>query len=280
MWVPIPVLPRPGAWLAHVTLADRPEAVAKVKLARALDEANALTAAGLAVGDYSVAHAAVIVRALVDLPADLEPDLVARAEKTMIEEAVHLTPKQLRTVGRHLLEVVAPRKNTKPEPDPVTGRVPDHATRMGHGLCEVLEHLPTDGYGDHGGLAAALVVTLDHEVLKTGLGAATLVDGTEVSSGEARRLACDAGIIPAVLGGTSAGTALWATSRRITSVSAHTRTGFPLKLLPRHSFGRAPAPAADGTGATLVNRTNDRRSSRRSAWASRTRRSPHRWPRG
>ena len=92
--------------------------------------------------------------------------------------------------------LIAPRKTATPEPDPVTGRTPDHATRMGQGLCEILEHLPIDGYGDHGGVAATLILTLDHEVLKTGLGAAALVDGTEVSPGEARRLACGAGIIP------------------------------------------------------------------------------------
>jgi hypothetical protein len=39
--------------------------------------------------------------------------------------------------------------------------------------------------------------------LKTGLGAAALVDGTEISPGEARRLGCGAGVIPAVLGGAS-----------------------------------------------------------------------------
>jgi hypothetical protein len=255
-----------GAWLSHVTLVDRPEAAAKVKLARAFDDERALTAAGLAAGDYSTAHAAVITSAIADLPTDLEPDLVARAEKTLVEEAHHLTPKQLRQVGRHLLEVVAPdvveaeerdrldradaaafasarlsmrslgdgttqgwfrlpdlhagllktaveaviaprktrSKSTKPAPDPVTGTMPDHPTRMGQGFCEILEHLPTDEYGEHGGLAATLVVTLDHEVLSTGLGAAALVYGTPVSPGEARRLACGAGIIPAVLGGTSA----------------------------------------------------------------------------
>jgi len=250
-----------GAWLSHVTLADRPETAAKVKLARALDEELASTRQGLAAGDYSAAHATVITRALADLPAGLEPDLVARAEKTLVEGAHHLTPKQLRQVSRHLLEVVAPevldarekdrldrqdaaafanarlsmrslgdgtsqgwfrlpdlhagilktaveaviapRKNAKPEPDAITGQVPDHATRMGQGLCEILEHLPTDGYGDHGGLAATLVLTLDHEVLKTGLGSAALGDGTPVSPGETRRLACGAGIIPAVLGGPS-----------------------------------------------------------------------------
>ena len=100
--------------------------------------------------------------------------------------------------------LAAPRKNDAPEPDPVTGRTPDYGTRAGQALCQILEHLPTDGYGEHGGLAATLIVTLDHDMLKTGLGAAAMVDGTEVSPGEARRLACGAGIIPAVLGGTSA----------------------------------------------------------------------------
>jgi hypothetical protein len=99
--------------------------------------------------------------------------------------------------------IIAPRKHEF-EPDPLTGRPPDHATKMGQGFCELLEHLPVDGHGEHGGLAATLLVTLDHNVLKTGLGAAALVDGTEISPGEARRLACGAGIIPAVLGGPSA----------------------------------------------------------------------------
>jgi hypothetical protein len=262
-----------AAWLAHQTLADRPETAAKVKLARALDQDHPGVATGLAAGDYSVAHAAVMVRALAelpvdlpaDLPADLDPGLLDRAEKTLVEEAHHLTPKQLRTVGRHLLDVIAPevleareqdrldradaaafaaarlsmrangdgtttgwfripdlhaallktavealiapRKTDQPTPDRVTGRTPDHATKMGHALCEILEHLPVDGYGAHGGLAATLVVTLDHDTLKTGLGTAGLLEGSktiEIGPGEARRLACGAGIIPAVLGGPSA----------------------------------------------------------------------------
>lgn len=39
-----------GAWLAHTTLADRPETAARVRLARALDDTHALTAGGLAAG--------------------------------------------------------------------------------------------------------------------------------------------------------------------------------------------------------------------------------------
>jgi hypothetical protein len=251
-----------GAWLSHVTLADRADTMARVKLARALDDERPLTASGLAAGDYSAVHASVIVRAIDELPDSLDAALIDRAEKTLVEEAHHLTPKQLRIVGRHLLEVVAPdvadarvrdrldrqeaavyatarlrmrangdgttdgwfrlpdlhagilrsavealiapRKSEKPAPDPVTGRLPDQATRMGQGFCEILEHLPTDGYGDHGGLAATMIVTVDQEVLRSGIGSAALVDGTEISPGEARRLACGAGIIPAVLGGPSA----------------------------------------------------------------------------
>jgi hypothetical protein len=251
-----------GAWLSHSTLIDRSEAAARVRLARALDEEHAQVAAGLAAGDHSFAHAAVIHRALGDLPAVLDADLLEQAEKTMVEEAAHLTPRQLRIVGRHLLEVIAPdvaevkdkdrldrtdaaafararltlrangdgttqgwfrvpdlhagilkgaveaviapRKTDKPDPDPVTGRKPDYATSLGQGFCEVLEHLQVGGYGDHGGLAATLILTLDHETLKTGLGGAAVVDGNPIRAGEARRLACGAGIIPAVLGGCSA----------------------------------------------------------------------------
>jgi hypothetical protein len=255
-----------GAWLSHVTLADRPAAMARVKLARALDDLHPLAAAGLAAGDYSTAHATVIVKALADLPTGLDPEIRVRAEKTLVEEAAHLTPKQLRTAGAHLLDVVAPEvveateqdrldrqdaaayaraqismrslgdgttqgwfrlpdlhaqilkgaleaisaprkthgKDGQPEPDPVTGKLPDHATVLGQGLCELLEHLPVDGYGEHGGLAATLIVTLDYQTLVSGLGVAALVDGTEIGPGEARRLACGAGLIPAVLGGPSA----------------------------------------------------------------------------
>jgi hypothetical protein len=47
------------------------------------------------------------------------------------------------------------------------------------------------------------VVTIDFNDLKNDTGAATLPDGTRISAGAARRLACTAAIIPAVLGGRS-----------------------------------------------------------------------------
>ncbi len=68
--------------------------------------------------------------------------------------------------------------------------------RMGAAFCEVLEHLPTTG---HGPVAATILVHLDHDRLVDGLAAARLDTGAHISAGEARRLACEAGILPVVL---------------------------------------------------------------------------------
>jgi Domain of unknown function (DUF222) len=48
-----------------------------------------------------------------------------------------------------------------------------------------------------------LIVAIDWDALRTGLGVATLDYGTQISAAEARRWACDAKIIPVVLGGRS-----------------------------------------------------------------------------
>jgi hypothetical protein len=47
------------------------------------------------------------------------------------------------------------------------------------------------------------VVTLNLDTLRTGIGTATLDDGAPLSAATARRLACDAAILPAVLNTTS-----------------------------------------------------------------------------
>ena len=75
----------------------------------------------------------------------------------------------------------------------------DHA--RGLAFCELVEHLPTDRL--HGKVAATLVVQLDKGVLDGVLRAAGLDTGGRISAGEARRLACGAGLLPAVLGGAS-----------------------------------------------------------------------------
>jgi hypothetical protein len=72
--------------------------------------------------------------------------------------------------------------------------------RMGLGLTELIEHLPTDGFHR---IAATILVRLDYQHLLDGLASARIDTGTHISAGVARRLACDAGIVPVVLGGRS-----------------------------------------------------------------------------
>ncbi|WP_256215834.1 HNH endonuclease signature motif containing protein [Nocardioides psychrotolerans] len=52
-------------------------------------------------------------------------------------------------------------------------------------------------------MSASVVVTMDYETLLGGLKAAHLDTGTMISPGLARLLACQAGVIPVVLGGGS-----------------------------------------------------------------------------
>lgn len=77
----------------------------------------------------------------------------------------------------------------------------DWSQKYGRAFVELLEHLPTDHLS--GKVNATILVTLDHDKLKAAVGAAHLDTGHDVSASEARRLACGAGIVPAVLGGES-----------------------------------------------------------------------------
>lgn len=71
---------------------------------------------------------------------------------------------------------------------------------LGAAFTELCEHLPTDRLARSG---IGILVHIDHDRLLDKLGGATLDTGTRISAGQARRLACEAGIIPAVLGGES-----------------------------------------------------------------------------
>jgi hypothetical protein len=73
--------------------------------------------------------------------------------------------------------------------------------RLGLAFTEVVEHLPTDGFGP---VAATIIVTMTLEHLRDGLASAGLDGGARLSAGDARRMACEAGLVPGVLGGQSA----------------------------------------------------------------------------
>ena len=71
--------------------------------------------------------------------------------------------------------------------------------RRGQALCELLERMPADRLPTSGGVSATVVVLLDYDALVSGLGTARLDTGERISAGLARRLACEAGVVPAVV---------------------------------------------------------------------------------
>jgi hypothetical protein len=78
-----------------------------------------------------------------------------------------------------------------------------HRHRLGMGFAELCNHLPGDQLPGKGGLGATLMVRFDFETLLKGIKGATLSTGTRISAGQARQMACNAGIIPQVFNGKS-----------------------------------------------------------------------------
>jgi hypothetical protein len=255
------------AWWAHATGQPVPAALGVAKLAEHLDTGHEPTRVALAAGRVTTDQAKVIVAAVEELPADLDPGLVADAEHHLVGLAdldgdLRLDPRDLRIAGRKILEVIAPEVAEAHEaklleteerhaaatatftmrPDghgSMVGRfkipllhgeilakhlnaiaAPKHRRaagvegtgervarplRWGQALMEYLQtrDTTTDGSPQAGGLAATVVVTMPLETLLGADHAATLDTGETISPGTARRLACEAGIIPAVLGGPS-----------------------------------------------------------------------------
>jgi len=246
----------PAAWLAHHAKLDRGDARRRQHLARAVEARWHLIAQALRDGQVTVDHAHVITHALDDLPDDLDPGLLEQVEKHLIAEAGDYNPKQLRRLGRKVLEVLDPegaekreqklledeeraaRKRTWLRIDDLgdgtsvlRGRFPttladrlrtyldafasprqarnrmssgqDRApydVRLGRAFCSLLEHWDPNRLPIHGGAATTVMVTIDVDALRTGLGVATTGTGVPITASEARRLACTAGIIPAALG--------------------------------------------------------------------------------
>ena len=104
-------------------------------------------------------------------------------------------------LGKVIDAMSAPRRMREPSSTTGEDRSFDWRHRRGLAFAELLEHLPTDHL--HSKSAATVVVTIDHTVLAGALKAAHLDTNQTISAGEARRLACSAGILPAVLGSRS-----------------------------------------------------------------------------
>ncbi len=111
----------------------------------------------------------------------------------------YLEPEHRAAVRSLIEQLAAPRPAIAGIPDPRSGpqRNADALLEV-CGLARAAQDCPsTAGEPPH------LTVTIDWEALRTGLGVATLDYGTLISASDARRWACDAKIIPVVLGGRS-----------------------------------------------------------------------------
>ena len=82
-------------------------------------------------------------------------------------------------------------------PEPVKAAT---AVELGAAFCELLERLDGSQVPEMS-TGATVVVTMTLETLTGGLAAATLDSGDRIAAHTARRLACEAGIVPVVLGG-------------------------------------------------------------------------------
>jgi Domain of unknown function (DUF222) len=222
----------------HATKQTRPVVRRAEKLAVALTVRHHVRDA-LAAGDLVTDQARVIVQALAQLPAGLEPDLIVKAERHLVGEARHHGATALTVLGKRLLDAVAPdladaheaRLLEREEADALAGtkltmrdngrgscvgtfeistfhgaalkqllladtdaRPLQGPARMGHAFCRLIE----------GHARTTVVVTMSYESLVGDLEEAGVLDtGETISPALARRLACEAGIRPAVLGGKS-----------------------------------------------------------------------------
>lgn len=105
----------------------------------------------------------------------------------------------------YLEAYAAPRRGhldpTRDRTDRDTGERVPYAVLLGRAFCSMLESVPSQRLPRHGGSATSVVVTIAFEGLRDDLGAAGLDTGDRISAGEAIRLACNASILPVVLGG-------------------------------------------------------------------------------
>ena len=125
-----------------------------------------------------------------------EDNGVLRGTFTLPAAQGHLLKKQLMAFAapKHRAATHGPGGGTAGE------RLPG-PERLGRAFCEWIERYPADRVPNAGGVSATVVVTIPIDTLLDGLAPGVLDTGTAISPSQARRLACEAAIIPIVLGG-------------------------------------------------------------------------------
>jgi hypothetical protein len=98
-----------ATWLASETRTDPRERAGELALGLGLETRWPRVREAVADGAVNLAQARVIVHALEDVPvAEVGPEVVARAEEALVGYAATYGPRELRRLGRRILEVAAP----------------------------------------------------------------------------------------------------------------------------------------------------------------------------
>jgi hypothetical protein len=132
----------------------------------------------------------------------LLPDATAARLVTYLD--AFTSPRHSRVVEqRGTTAASRPRSRGRDAGAVVETTIPQHRAR-GQAFVALLEHLDPAKLPMHGGAATTVMVTIDHHSLTNELATAGLV-GTDdkITAAHARRLACNAQIVPVVLGGKS-----------------------------------------------------------------------------
>ncbi|NGN94212.1 DUF222 domain-containing protein [Nocardioides sp. KC13] len=104
-------------------------------------------------------------------------------------------------LATNLEAFASPRREDGTHTD--TGDYLPYDRRLGRALCQLLETLDPGRLPIHGGDATTVIVTIDLDQLRKEAGIAQIIGGSPITAAQARRLACTANILPAVLGGDS-----------------------------------------------------------------------------
>ena len=98
-----------AALMTHETRGDYGANRRDLALAEALDRRWQVVGARLGAGDLNVAQAQVITHALDQLPSDKLPaEVLPDAEAHLVAQAAEFGPRELRVLGRRILDIVAP----------------------------------------------------------------------------------------------------------------------------------------------------------------------------
>lgn len=108
-----------------------------------------------------------------------------------------------KALRRHLLALANPARHSDDELTDDQGEWKPMSRRLGEAFVEYVERYPADRSPMTAGVNPTIVVTISLTDLLAENAAALLDDGSRMSAAQARRLACEAAIIPVVLGSSS-----------------------------------------------------------------------------